>query len=264
MDAALEVLNFGVPAYGTDQALLRFRRLAPTLDADVFVLGILVENIGRNVNRYRPLYYPRTLTQVAKPRFVLEGERLRLVVSPFATRSQLVRSVVDGSVLEHLATHEYWDDASRMGWLRHSSLARFGAAWLAYRRRQPDLLWRDTAGEPFRVSVALLDAFVSEARSVGASRAVVLVFPREKELDSLVASDERYWRPLLDELERRALPYLDLSDELVAPFRAAREDPTAPQVYVGGHLSPAGNQLVAARLHELFSARSASSSARTR
>jgi hypothetical protein len=259
MDPALEVMNFGVPAYGTDQALLRFRRLAPSLDADVFVLGILVENIGRNVNRYRPLYYPRTMTQVPKPRFVLDGERLRLVELPFSKRTELVRAVTDGSILERVGEHEYWDDASRLGWLGHSSIARFGAAWFAYRRRQPESLWQDTDGEPFRVSIALLDAFAAEALEAGASRALVLVFPREKELDAMLKRDDKYWQPLLDELQRRAIPFIDLADALAGHHREARAKPDVAPIYRGGHFSPKGNRIVAGRVLEgLTSARPSS------
>lgn len=246
--ARFEVMNFGVPAYGTDQALLRFRRLAKSLDADVFVMGILVENIGRNVNRYRPLYYPRTPTPVAKPRFILEGKRLKLVELPFASRTELVHAVMDGSMLARVNEHEYWDDASRLGWLGRSSLARFGSAWIAYRRRQPESLWRNTDGEPYRVSVALLDAFASEALAAGASRVVVLVFPREKELDTLISERDRYWQPLLAELQRQAIPYLDLAEVLEGPFARTQQDPNAPPIYRGGHFSPEGNRIVAARV----------------
>ena len=78
----VEALNFGVPAYGTDQALLRLSREG-LRGARVAVLSLLLENIGRNVNRWRPLWTPRTLTPLAKPRFVLEGGALRLVPQPF-------------------------------------------------------------------------------------------------------------------------------------------------------------------------------------
>ena len=71
MDERLEVANFGVGAWGTDQALLRFRELAPRLEPDVVVMGLLLENICRNVNRYRQLYQPEAALAVAKPRFRL-------------------------------------------------------------------------------------------------------------------------------------------------------------------------------------------------
>ena len=46
----LEVLNFGVPAYGTDQAFLRFRRDGRKFDAQFHILGIWTENLVRNLN----------------------------------------------------------------------------------------------------------------------------------------------------------------------------------------------------------------------
>src|SRR6185312_6104743 len=51
-----KVLNFGVGAYGTDQAYLRF--MANSNDpSGVVVLGILSENIVRNVNQNRAFLY---------------------------------------------------------------------------------------------------------------------------------------------------------------------------------------------------------------
>src|SRR5437867_893386 len=67
----LEAPNFGVGGYGTDQALLRFRKEASGLEADVVCIGLMLENTGRNVNRYRPLWYPSDPGCYAKPRFVL-------------------------------------------------------------------------------------------------------------------------------------------------------------------------------------------------
>jgi hypothetical protein len=106
LDPRVQALNFGVPAYGTDQALLRFRREG-LHGARVAVLGLLLENIGRNVNRYRALWTPRTETPLAKPRFVLVAGRLELVPVPFAAPHELADAVRDGTVLERLAEHEY-------------------------------------------------------------------------------------------------------------------------------------------------------------
>ena len=80
-DSRLEVLNFGVGGYGTDQALLRFRH-AGLRGAQVALIGLMPENIGRNVNRYRPLWYPATQGCVAKPRFVMTDRGLESVPSP--------------------------------------------------------------------------------------------------------------------------------------------------------------------------------------
>lgn len=243
--ARLEAINFGVGGYGTDQALLRFRRQGRDLGADAVLIGFLLENVGRNVNRYRPLYYPATGVPGAKPRFRLLGEDLVLLPQPFPTREALARAVVDGSVLPLLAEGEHWTPAHLPGPLRFSSLARLAAAYRAYSARQTRLLLLDREGEPFRVTVALLEAFHREALACGAREAPVLVFPREEEMEALVGRDDPYWKGLLDALAARSIPFLDLSQPLAPAFRAAREDPAAPALYRAGHFSPLGNRIVA-------------------
>ncbi|MCI0585293.1 MAG: hypothetical protein L0323_00470 [Planctomycetes bacterium] len=244
----LEAINFGVGGYGTDQALLRFRRLGRDLGADAVLVGFLLENVGRNVNRYRPLYYPATGIPGAKPRFRLEGEDLVLLPQPFPTREAFARAVEDGSVLSLLSEGEHWSRGTLPGPLRLSSLARLAAAYRAYSLRQTRRLLLDERAEPFRVTVALLEAFHREALACGAREAPVLVFPREEEMEALVGRDERYWKGLLEALRTRSVPFLDLAEPLAAAYRAAREDPSAPAVYRAGHLSPLGNRIVAETL----------------
>ena len=240
----VEAPNLGVPSYGTDQALLRFRRVAPGWRHHVACLGILVENAGRNVNRYRPLYYPSAGSPGTKPRFLLEGGELRLLPQPFATRAELVAAVADGSVLERTAAHEHWRDAVDLGPARHSSLLRLFHAWRAYDRRRPARLWADPGGEPARVTVAIAEAFHREALALGARRALVLVFPREQELIDLGAGRGRSWQPLLDALAASGVSHVDLSTVLLEHYAAWRSGTPEP-TFSGGHLSPAANGLVA-------------------
>jgi hypothetical protein len=249
MEAArpgLEAPNLGVGGYGTDQALLRFRRSASTLHADVVCIGLMLENIGRNVNRYRPLWYPADPGCYAKPRFVLEDGELRLVPLPFATQDELVDAVADGSVLQRIASHERWLDVPRMGILRYSGLARLAGAWFAYRARDVRGLWLDSTGEACTVTLALLEAFHREALRSGARAAPVVIFPRIKDLQGFVEGGDRYWSGLRRELERRGVPSIDLADALAewkGPLEAASG---ADSLYrSGGHLGAAGNRIVA-------------------
>lgn len=252
-DPRLEVLNLGVGGYGTDQALLRFRRDGAALAPDVVLIGMLLENVGRNVNRYRPLWYPQTGSTAAKPRFVLDGSGdLRLVPLPLATRGELVDAVESGDVLELLAEHEHWGRGA-LGPLRHSSLARLAAGFLAYRARGVRRLWLDLEGEPRRVTLALLRAFHREALAAGARAAPVLVFPRRGDLAPLVEGDDgaRYWRGLLDELAAEGIPAIDLAPPLAEAYRALGGMPDErgdDPLYARGHLNPAGNAIVASVL----------------
>jgi len=242
LDPALEVLNFGVSGYGTDQALLRYERIGRGLSTDVASLGILLENIGRNVNRYRPLWNTLTGICVTKPRFVLSPQgSLELVPQPFASRSELRAAILDGSVLERVAEHEYWSGpAVPTG--RISSLARIAAGYWAYRQRTPARLWRDPDGEPFQVTVTILERFHRTALKDGARLAPILIFPSREDLDRYALAGRPYWSALFAELDRRGIPYVDL----IAPLTArARELGDSKDLYYGGHLSRGGNLVVA-------------------
>lgn len=243
--ASTEVLNFGVSGYGTDQALLRFRRLGRELDADALLVGILLENIGRNVNRYRPLWSTSTGFAATKPRFLVdESGALTLLPQPFATREELRAAILDGSVLERTREHEYWADRPPVPTGRLSSLVRLACAVRAERARSPARLWTTPSGEPYRVTLALLEAFRDEARAAGIGRVLVLVFPTRADLD-LERAGRPYWHGLLRDLERRGIDALDLAPLLAARERELEGHPELGTLFFRRHLSSVGNSVVA-------------------
>jgi hypothetical protein len=238
-----EVINLGVGGYGTDQALLRFRGEDLGERVDVVLIGMLLENIGRNVNRYRPLWYPLTDTAAVKPRFVEEGGELRLIEQPFATRRELVEAVESGAVIELLGEHEYWSDPHVPSLLRWSGFARLFGMRAASVARQPSRLWSRPDEEPFRTSLAILRTFRDEAFVRGARVAPVLLFPSEADLLGVFGGEAPYWTHLTDALDAAGVEYVDLSAPLLEAFCELQEGD--PPLYVGGHLGPEGNAVVA-------------------
>lgn len=237
----VEVLNFGVGGYGTDQALLRARRQRSRLAGTFAVLGLMLENVGRNVNRYRPLWYPKAGGAVAKPRFRLAEGDLTLVPSPARSQDDLLASVRDGTILERLAPHEHWLDRPDLGLLRHVALGRIAGALWAHRERDVARLWCDPGGEPRAVTLAIVRTFAREVLEAGALGALIVVFPREDDLRSLRDGDA-YWADAVAELRQDGLDVLD-----VAPALAARWDALggASGLYRHGHLTAAANAVVA-------------------
>src|SRR5258706_1452370 len=79
------VANYGVPGYGTDQAYLRFA-MQVNDPAPIVILGYFSENIVRNISQD----WGFRTNQVGglKPRFVLEGNALRLVPLPSLTEAE--------------------------------------------------------------------------------------------------------------------------------------------------------------------------------
>ena len=70
LEPRIDVANYGVPAYGLDQAFLRYLKEREAARPQVVVIGYLSENICRNVNVFRPFYNPNTLFPLAKPRYL--------------------------------------------------------------------------------------------------------------------------------------------------------------------------------------------------
>ncbi|MEW6072032.1 MAG: hypothetical protein AB1726_05465 [Planctomycetota bacterium] len=240
----VEVINLGVGGYGTDQAFLRFQAEDVGARIDVVLIGLLLENIGRNVNRYRPLWFPRTPSPAAKPRFLREDGTLRLLELPFATQAEFVAAVASGEVCARLAEGEFWSDEPVPAWLAWSGIARLVGMRRAYAARELPRLWRDVDGEPFRVTLALLAAFHRHAiEARGARLAPVLVFPTREDLAGLAETGERTWNPLLDALAAQGIDCLDLSASLADADRARA--PGDPPLYGASHLSPRGNEVVA-------------------
>ena len=200
----------------------------------------MLENIGRNVNRDRKVFYPQTVSVTVKPRFVLEGEQLRLLPLPFETRRDAIQAAVDGSILELLREGEYWAGDDPL--LPFSNIARILAFNRAWARRDTALLWKDPSGEPFQVTLALLQTFYAEALQSGAERAVVLIFPAKSDLVHLAHNETPYWVTLLQALRERAIPYIDLSGDLA---RYERENDT--KAHKIAHLTRRGNGVVAQR-----------------
>ncbi len=246
LDPRVEVLNFGVPGYGTDQALLRYRGLPAELEADAVLVGFLLENIGRNVSRYRPVYNPWTPYVAAKPRFLLGPDGLELLPLPFRDRRSLLEAVEDGTVVSRLEEGDYWPRHRLPGLLRHSSLMRLAAAYFAYEMRRFERLYEEVEGEPFRTTLALFESFRREALARGSRRVAVLVFPREKDLRRLVDGGDRFWSTLLDALAARSIEFLDLAEALLGPYREGVRT-GAVGIFLTGdrHLTAAGNRIVA-------------------
>ena len=259
-----EVPNYGVSGYGTDQALLRFRRRAARpegLGARIVVLGFLFENVGRNVNRYRPLWNPSTGFCATKPRFVLEGgpsaavaasahgsgagDTLRLLPQPYPDERSLALAVRDGSVVDAIRDHEFWIDRPSVP--RWSSLMRLVGWARAQRARQVSRLYADPEREPVRVTLALLETFHREALASGAERALILLLPSERDL-AHADGGTPFWSTLVDALEARGVPCLDTSPALLRRRAELQAEGREHALYFGYHLSGEGNAVVAAEL----------------
>jgi hypothetical protein len=236
----MEVLNFGVPAYGTDQAFLRFRRDGRKFDAQFHVLGIWTEDLIRNLSIVRFYLNPQGPLGTSKPRFVLTSGALTVVNSPVLSRQAFMDTVLERDV-SAVAERDYWyrDQEHRFPFYYHVRTLRAAiSVYNAYHRREiRNRLYFDKQGEALKVSVAIAEAFKNEVEALGA-RAYVSIIPMRDFLDAHGSGEF----PLVEMLKARSIPVLDFGPA----FASKAKEVGVEALYLpSGHLTPLGNRLMA-------------------
>jgi hypothetical protein len=187
----VDVLNFGVHGFGTDQMLLRYERDGRPYRPDVVVVGFAYYHLQRNLDAFRFF---------AKPRFVLDGTALRIVGVPVPTAEEYGATAV-------LPQPSALLDAS--------VLLRFG--WQTLLRRRELALY--TEGSPaWTLTRAILARFAEEVRADGA-RFVLLN----------VEDDARQLEPVLDATARADGATFVNAALALGPLRAAGQRLRVPR-----------------------------------
>lgn len=243
------VSNYGVGGYGTDQALLRFRQKKADA-AKVVLLGILTENILRNVNTYRELLAPGQPLSF-KPRFVVGADGAPTLVPIRAPKEEELKSLWEHP--EAFLEQEYFAPGGPSG----VEAAGFPYLLSLLRLRKNYKVQAAARGEPthaafyrpdhasggLRVTAAIARAFASEASGRGAFGGVVII-PLPADLEHLRDRGVAAHAPLADELARAGVPHLDTSAKYLASL--AGRDPCSLYVKCrGGHFNEEGYRLLA-------------------
>ncbi|MFQ5825237.1 MAG: hypothetical protein ACE5JB_14415 [bacterium] len=246
-----EVLNFGVRAYGTDQAFLRYRRDGRKFQQHIVLIGFMLENIRRNVNRYRPTYEHNTGGLGVKPRFINTKEGLVLLPNPVSSTQELKRLITEGRLFEIVGPNDYWYEKFKIAFnqesfLFHSNILK--TAWLGYEKYERNLkrIYNNVDGEPFIVTARILKKFYDEALHDGAEKALVLILPSENQIEYYLDHSNKYWQPLLNFFEQNQIPYIDVTDRLAAEH--------LKNSVIYGHYTPFGNEIVKSVIVDWFQA----------
>ena len=244
----VEVLNFGVPGYGTDQSLLHYRELGKTFNPHIVLIGYQFENIGRNVNLLRKMYYQNSKIPFSKPRFVLEGESLRLVNYPTTPYEELRGYKGQFGKWPYSRfdyyynpwVHNDWssDRLHLLRWVKSGLVNRFD--FYEKKRDYPVLYTRGS--EPYRTSLAVIRKFYEEVKQNG-SEPVVVIFPDANYL-YLYVDNQRFFMKFLDSLDKMGIRYLDCTQRFFY-LRELYWDPIHIFWAGVGHLTPRANIVVA-------------------
>jgi hypothetical protein len=251
-DPRLDVMNFGVGAYGLDQSFLRYVDDGAGYSPRIVLIGFLSDNINRNVSVFRPFYFPKTSAPLTKPRFVLEGKGLRLAENPYQS-PQAYQALLDTPATEvpRLGRYDYF---YRTRYRPHPgaflpSVRLFHTAVQTFFHHGPYRALGtgrvyDVKSEAFEVTVRLFDRFYERAAAAG-SLPVIVLFPHRRDLTQFLDQGTKRYGPLIEHFEKQGYRYIDVLEGIA---RRAATGGVDALFEGGGHFSRAGNEIVAAQV----------------
>jgi hypothetical protein len=248
-----EVMNFGVIGYGPDQAWLRYQRDGRPFHPCAVLIGYYVEDIDRVVNRFRAFIDPNESVVLSKPRYLLDGDALRLLPNPTSDPLELADP---RHVEETLGPHDAWyfpgiyvplpfDDLSLVRIARTAAFRQTRATLARTPDRYP---FYEKQGEAFQVAGRILIQFAEQVRADGATP-VVIVFPGRRDLTELQSGEPSY-AAFVNWMGRAGIPTIDLTRVMAEEAEQRGIDTT----FEARHYSSRGNRAVARTLSQALPA----------
>jgi hypothetical protein len=252
------VSNFGVSAYGTDQAYLRFKSNERDR-AKVVILGYFSENLIRNVNQFRRLLYVENGYGL-KPRFILENGSLKLVPLPALSAEEYVAMTRNpGSVL----VHDYLlpggpAGTTQTGFPFTISLLRTFANYRIRARLSGEPFWaafyrRGHPSQALEVTSSIIQSFHRDARLSGRTP-VIVFFPFSLDLRNYQKNKIWIYQPLLDDLHAHGIDALNIGEGL-ADHLGGKNPCSLFTECERGHFNREGNAVTAKLIARYLSSR---------
>jgi hypothetical protein len=228
LGAEFEVLNFGVPGYGLDQAYLRYEKDVREWKSDAVILSFIPHDTERSMIVYPTLSYPTWEVPFSKPRLILRDGELKKLNMPTAKPEAIFskEAVFDLPFLEYdrgFRKHE-WEE-------RLFHLSYFARAFITWLPRSETVSSHVTDEALTSVNASILKTFIASAERTGS--APIIVYHPKRALDPLSDSS----------LSRRVLREAGVA--YVEPTSCLLELHPEHWFIPGGHYSPHGNAAVA-------------------
>ena len=256
----LEVINFGVPGYGLDQAYLRFKKNGTPYNAQIVLIGYMSGDIFRGVNRYRPFFQAGTGLPLAKPRFILNNNELQLLENPIPSLSHYQALIQQPkTLLSQLGINDYFYQVKyRRGALDILPSVRLvkAASYKLSPLWDKDSILRNGLynenSEAYKVTIKTFDKFVEEARRYR-SKPIIVVFPYDLSILAYRRNQTKEYAPLLDYFQSKSYDYIDIMDT----FETYGRKYQLSRLFNGRHYSELGNQIVAKHMLQYLRSKSA-------
>jgi hypothetical protein len=227
----IQVLNFGVSAYGIDQAYLRYLRDVRPWHPDLVVLGFIVPDLYRSLVIYTFVSAPNWTSPFAKPRLVVDAGTVRPLNVPVIGPQEILsaHSITDLPFLEYDSGFESMEWTWRP--YHHSYLLRFLLSRLHPSWEQSEAVSVQAA----ELGAEIIASFATVAEDEG-STPLVVYFPGRRDFEARARPEKT---SVLSFLRERGIRYEDLTS-CVSKLGESK-------LFIEGrtHYSPEGNAKVA-------------------
>lgn len=232
MGPAVEVLNFGVPGYGIDQAFLRYLRDVRDWHPDLVILSFISHDLVRSGMVYYWIGFQGAAVPGAKPRFSLDGGQLTLLNYPLPSPEHIQSTSTIGNLPFIQSDSAYHPADWEWHLYQYSYLLRFAISWQFH----PVASGYELDPGVQEINEAILKSFVRTAQAAG-SHPMVVFLPEYQEFRQ---SSGMLDRGLLGRrVARKAgVELLDLTSCLEAV-------PNGLRFTTGWHYTPHANRAVA-------------------
>jgi len=251
LDNSLEVLNYGVGAYGLDQAYLLYLRVGTDYNPQIVFIGFMSENIARHVNVFRA-FYTRQYRDVifTKPRFKVLDSKLVLLENPISTFEDHEHFLLnDSEVLKKIGENDYHYqlkyNRGTFDFLPSVRLLKiFWYGIIKIKKIIPVYNLNgmyNTGSEAYQVTLKIFDDFYRKVLDNGALP-IILIFPDLSDQWSSRKNNERRYTPLLGYFQSNGYYFIDTLSALEPYESRYTVDDLTKQ---WGHYSPVGNRIIA-------------------
>lgn len=255
MAPQVEVLNYGVGAYGLDQAYLRYLKVGAAYHPSIVFIGYMTENFERDVNVFRGFYTSAYRDWIfSKPRFRLQNDELALLKNPlssFADYQRLDRSPAD--VLAELGRNDFHYqmgyDAGPLDFSPSVRLTKMFWATLKEQVLYPAYGFNgvyNPRSEAYRVTEKIFDEFYRKVLEDGALP-IILIFPDTIDQQRSRDHKVRRYTPLLEHLNQQRYRFIDVLKAFEPHESRCRLDELLGAF---GHYTPLGHQITASYILE--------------
>ena len=218
-----EVANYGVGGFGTDQAYLRFINNNRD-DTPIVILGYSVENIVRNVNRYRPLlYYNREEVFGLKPRYIINADGgLKLIPLPEFDYGDFMKTI---SFPEKYFKYDFFAPGTQAGVRKQKfpfSICLFNVLKenAHVRAKLRGLSWYSEFYEfnhpsgALEVTLGIMKEFCREALKKN-KKPLILIIPLPLDLAYFKEKNKWTYENLVRQLRERNPPFIDAGPPMI-------------------------------------------------